>query len=101
MTKRLARRPSSVPLSLRFPAELRNRVKKYAVSRGLEEATAIRALCAERLRELELTEDLAVAERWQMERALESWEKLERGHLKLYSSTEMRRELLAAREGES
>src|SRR4051812_28668245 len=98
MAKRTARRSSSVPVSLRLPAELRARVKKYAASRGLEEATAIRALCAERLRELELTEDIVAAERWQMERALESWDKLERGKVKLHSSVDVRRILLAARD---
>jgi hypothetical protein len=72
-------------------------VKKYAALHGLEEATAIRALCTERLRELELTEDLAVAERWQMARATESWDKLERGELKVVSSAEVRRILVKAR----
>ncbi len=100
MSKRSTRRPSSVPLSLRFPPELRVRVKKYAASHGLEEATAIRALCTERLRELELTDDLILAERWQMARATESWDKLERGELKLVSSTDLRRILVEARDVE-
>ena len=100
MAKGSVRRPASVPLSLRFPLQLRTRVKKYAASRGLEEATAIRALCAERLRELELTEDLAVAERWQLARANESWDELERGELKLFSSADVRRILLTARDME-
>ncbi len=98
MSKRSGRRPVSVPLSLRFPPELRSRVKKYAASHGLEEATAIRALCTERLRELELTDDLALAERWQRARATESWDQLERGELKLASAAEVRRILVEARD---
>ena len=100
MGKRSTRRPASVPLSLRFPPELRSRVKRYAASRGLEEATAIRALCAERLRELELTDDLGLAERWQLARATESWDKLERGELELISSADVRRIFLEARDAE-
>ena len=98
MSKHAANRPSSVPISLRFSPALRKRVKKYAAARGLEEATAIRALCTERLREFELTDDLALAEVWQMARATESWDKLERGELKLVSSADVRRVLAEARD---
>ncbi|MBL8957032.1 MAG: hypothetical protein JNK82_40035 [Myxococcaceae bacterium] len=69
-------------MSLRFPKELRARVSRYAKARGLEEATAVRVLCMERLQELELTDALALAERWQTTEALKSWEQLERGELR-------------------
>lgn len=100
MRKPAAHRPSSLPISLRFPPALRKRVKKYAAAHGLEEATAIRALCTERLRELELTDDLVLAEVWQMARATESWDRLEHGELKLVSSADVRRILAEARDVE-
>lgn len=84
-------------MSLRFPADLRARVKRYARSRGLEEATAVRALCAERLRELDLTEDLRVAEQWQLGQAVESWDRMLRGELETVEPTEVRRLFAAAR----
>ena len=95
--KRAGRR-ASVPLSLRFPPDLRARVKRYAHSRGLEEATAIRVLCAERLRELELTEDLVAADRWQFEQAMKSWERLDDGRLDRVSPDEIRGIFNSARE---
>ena len=84
-------------MSLRFPPQLRARVKRYARSRGLEEATAIRALCAERLRELDLTEDLHLAEQWQLQQARESWDRLLRGELETVEPTEVRRLFAQAR----
>ena len=69
-------------MSLRLPLALRERVRRFAAARGLEEATAVRTLCAERLQELELSQDLLIAERWQFARALETWEQWERGALK-------------------
>lgn len=84
-------------MSLRFPAELRARVKRYAATRGLEEATAVRALCAERLREVELGDDLMAAERWQLSSALESWDRLERGELEIVPRGDIRRMFSAAR----
>jgi hypothetical protein len=91
------RRKTGVPMSLRLPAALRQRVRRFAKARGLEEATAVRTLCAERLNELDLTEDLMVAERWQLDRALESWDKLERGELELVEPDEIRRVFAEAR----
>ena len=78
-------------MSLRFPAELRARVKRYAYSRGLEEATAVRALCAERLNELDLTQDLQVAHQWQLDQAVKSWDRLEDGELELSTPNDVRR----------
>lgn len=83
-------------MSLRLPADLRARVRVYAQAHGLEEATAIRSLCADRLRELELTEDLLAAERWQLEQASATWKKLERGELELLSPAQARRALAEA-----
>lgn len=77
-------------MSLRFPVDLRARVKRYAASRGLEEATAVRALCAERLQEVEFGEEVLAAERWQMSMALESWDQLEMGKLDTVPPSDIR-----------
>lgn len=77
-------------MSLRFPADLRARVKRYAASRGLEEATAVRALCADRLEEVELGEEVLAAERWQLSMALQSWDQLEVGKLDTVLPSEVR-----------
>ncbi len=90
-TRQKPRRRPTISLSLRFPPDLRARVRRYARAHGLEEATAIRALCADRLREIELSEDLVAAERWQLEQAIASWTRLERGKLELASPAEVRR----------
>jgi hypothetical protein len=68
-------------MSLRFPPALRARVQRFAVERGLEEATAVRTLCAERLQEIDLTSDLLLAERWQLQQARQAWDEWERGEL--------------------
>lgn len=86
-------------MSLRFPAELRSRVKRFAATRGLEEATAVRTLCAERLAELDRLEDVRAAEQWQLAQARESFERLERGELKTVAPADLHRLLDAARRG--
>ena len=78
-------------MSLRFPTDLRARVKRYARTRGLEEATAVRTLCADRLRDLELREELQLAEHWQLEDALATWDRLDRGELKTHDVSEVRK----------
>lgn len=78
-------------MSLRFPAALRARVRRYAKSRGLEEATAVRALCADRLRDIDLKEELELAERWQLQEALREWDRLDRGEVKLHEFSDIER----------
>lgn len=77
--KPATRRPASVPISLRFSPELRERVRRYASERHLQEATAIRALCAERLNEIELATELAGAEEWQLQQATRTWDRFRAG----------------------
>lgn len=71
------------PMSIRFPADLRRRVRRFARRRGLEEATAIRMMVAERLNEMELDEDLTKAEEWQRAQVYETLDRLERGEVEL------------------
>lgn len=66
-------------MSLRFPADLRAQVKRFAKRKGLEEATAVRLLCTERLEEIALEADQRVAEDWQDKEATRVWERLLRG----------------------
>ena len=94
---RKGRKTTGEPMSLRFPSELRKRVKRYAQSRGLEEATAVRTLCADRLNELEVREDLESAERWQLEQALADMDRLERGELRTVGLDEVRTAFTVAR----
>lgn len=70
-----SRRPSTVPISLRFGPELRQRVRRFAAERQLEEATAVRLLVTERLNEVDEAKELAEAEAWQREQALATWER--------------------------
>jgi predicted DNA-binding protein len=70
-------------MSLRFPEDLRERVKRFAKRKGLEEATAVRVLCAERLEELEREDDQRVTEDWQDKEAIHRWERLLRGEVRI------------------
>ncbi|MDP9266279.1 MAG: hypothetical protein M3O91_09225 [Chloroflexota bacterium] len=73
-------------MNLRFPPDLRERIQRFAVERGLQEATAVRMICAEHLNEVDLADDLARAERWQLAMANETWDRYERGELETVSA---------------
>lgn len=65
-------RPTSTPerpLTIRLPASLRQRTHRYARSRGLQLAGAIRAILSDHLDEVEGDEQLTRAERWQRDQA--------------------------------
>lgn len=79
-------KPKTVPMNLRFPADLRDRIKRFAVERGLQEATAVRVLCAEHLNEIQLAAELTRAEEWQLGKALEIWDRYQRGELETVSA---------------
>lgn len=64
-----------MPISLRFSPALRERVRRFAAKRQLQEATAIRLLVSERLNEIDDAKQLAEAEAWQREQALATWER--------------------------
>ncbi len=78
-----AGRQAAAPFSLRVPPPLRQRIRRYAKARQLEEATAARVLMAERLNEVEAADELARADAWQLAQAQEAWRKLRRGELEL------------------
>lgn len=82
-TKRKADRPAATPFSLRVPPPLRERIRRYAKDRQLEEATAARVLMAERLNEVDAAEELARADAWQLAEAQEAWRALRDGRLEL------------------
>lgn len=67
-------RASKGPVSVVLPDDLRREVEREAVKRGLGVSTAVRALVAERLRELAEEAELTRAERWQRAQAWASWE---------------------------
>lgn len=70
-------------MSLRVPAALRERLDRYADAMDLEEATAARLLIAERLNELELGREMALAEEWQLAQIQRPWRDLRRGRLEI------------------
>lgn len=72
-------RTAGLPLSLRLPAGLRQRVRRFAAVRALQEATAIRMLCAERLEEIELEDEVRAAEGWQLRQAITTWDDFRSG----------------------
>lgn len=76
-------RQAAVPFSLRVPPPLRQRIRRYAKARQLEEATAARVLMAERLNEVDAADELARADEWQLAQAQEAWRRLRRGELEL------------------
>lgn len=91
--RRTASSKGSVPMSLRLPSDLRGRIRRFARSRGLEDATAIRMMVAEHLNEIELDEDLTKAEAWQRAQAYETWERLRRGEERLVPMEQVYRRL--------
>lgn len=86
-----AGRQAATPFSLRVPPPLRQRIRKYARARQLEEATAARVLMAERLNEVDAADELARADAWQLAQAQEAWRALLRGGLKLAPARGMAR----------
>ena len=99
-TAKAGRKKAGEPMNLRFPSALRRRVKKYARAHGLEEATAVRVLCAERLRDVELHEEREAAERWQFQQALADMDQLDRGEMKTVEFDELRKVFAEARKGQ-
>lgn len=63
------RAPQDQPLTIRLPAALRRRTQRYARSRNIQLAGAIRAILSEHLDEIEGDEQLTRAERWQRDQA--------------------------------
>ncbi len=68
-----------VPISVRFPVDLRARAERYARARRMGVATAIRMLVSEHLDQIDRDEELSHAERWQRAQAWATWEKIKAG----------------------
>lgn len=82
-TRRKGGRAAAAPFSLRVPPPLRERIRRYAKARQLEEATAARVLMAERLNEVDAAQELTRADAWQLAQAQEAWRELRSGRLEL------------------
>jgi hypothetical protein len=67
------------PINFRMPQPLRLRLRRFAESRHLGEAEALRAIVSERLDEIESERDLAAAERWQFRQAYATWDRFRNG----------------------
>lgn len=67
------------PVSVVISKELRTRLEREAARRSLKLSTVLRALAAERLRELEEVERMTEAEEWQRAQAWGSWERHREG----------------------
>lgn len=67
------------PINFRMPRALRLRLRRFAESRHLAEAEALRAVVSEHLEEVERERELAEAERWQFQQAYATWDRFRRG----------------------
>lgn len=67
------------PINFRMPRPLRERLRRFAEERNLQEAEALRLVLSEHLAEMESERDLAAAERWQFQQAYATWERVRRG----------------------
>ena len=67
------------PINFRMPRALRLRLRRFAESRHLAEAAALRAVVSEHLEEVESEREFAEAERWQFQQAYATWDSFRRG----------------------
>jgi hypothetical protein len=70
---------AAYPLSVVLPEPLRERLEREARRRGLPLSTAVRALVAERVREIDEAAELTAAEQWQRAQAWSEWERVRSG----------------------
>ena len=84
-------------MTLRFPVQLRAQVKRFAKRKGLQEAAAVRLLCAERLEELALEDEARLTEDWQDDEAIRVWEKLLRGETRIAPDDALKKVFAEAR----
>ncbi len=85
------------PVSVVLPHALRAQVEAEAHRRGLKLSPAVRALVAERLRELSDDEQLTRAEEWQRAQAWATLERLRSGDRTEISRADLARHFDAAR----
>lgn len=92
------------PLTIRLPSVLRSRAERYARSRSMPLAGALRTIISEHLDEVALDEQLTRAERWQRDQAWASaraiadgtarpanWERLRADHVAAIAKLRRRR----------
>jgi len=79
MAARKRPRQASGPVSVVVSTEQRKRLGAEARRRGLGVSPTIRTLALERLAEIQEEHQLAHARQWQLERAREIWDAIERG----------------------
>lgn len=84
------------PLSVDLPAALRARLSREARRRKLKLATTARALMDERIAEIEDRALESRAERWQMEQAWATWDKIQAGDTRDVPLEELQRETMLA-----
>ena len=77
------------PVSIAVSADHRKRLRTEARRRGLGFSSTIRTLALERLSEIEEERRLARSRKWQLERALEAVDEIERGDAKEVSWDEI------------
>jgi len=79
--KTQTRQPAAVtsPINFRMPQALRLRLRRFAESRHLGEAEALRAVVSEHLDEIEREREFTDAERWQFQQAYATWDRFRKG----------------------
>jgi hypothetical protein len=70
--------PSS-PLSVLLPADLRARLADEARRRHLKLSSVVRVLAAERVAQIDASEELSAAQEWQRDQAWAAWDALRGG----------------------
>jgi len=81
------------PLSIVLPRALRERLEREARKRGLPLSTAVRALVAERVTEIDEGAELTAADQWQRAQAWRDWEKVRAGTMDEVEPEELMAEL--------
>lgn len=74
-----AKAPARSPLSVTLTPDLRRRLSGEAKKRKLKVATTARVLLDERINEIEDEAQLQRAEKWQIEQAWATWDKIQAG----------------------
>lgn len=81
MATRKRVRQAGGPVSVAISPDQRRRIAAEARRRGLGVSPTIRTLALERLGEIQEEAQLARARQWQLERAREIWDAIERGEV--------------------
>jgi predicted DNA-binding protein len=91
-----SRSSAELPISIRFPPELRRRTERFAARSHLGLATAIRTIVGEYLDEIDASEDLTRAEEWQRAQSWATAQDLTRKKVPETTLEELRRDQATA-----